>query len=322
MARDYDTLLLESVAVRRRRLRDALLFGSQRTRRTFDEALMKVLVGLCVAAVLCAGTVGWSFLRTQLKKQEKEKAAQSQVMPPDTESAPVPASWVGTQVTFPMLRRALNEAGVPPSLYVLPGQPRPPLARTSSYYLIAKGKDEYSGGIVELRQGRIASEFPSEDEASRWLYGELAIKETPPRVLTPQAERQAAAQSADLVRDVGAKLTTMGGGTIAYQVPQDRHLDQFGQESGTVLFPYGTPFTLRGLPPSTRVTVNPAVPSSYTRYRVAKPFQMNASLSTPGGAVRFTINAGLFPRPPALPTVRWLLRNGYLERVAVAAVPK
>ncbi|MGW2317385.1 hypothetical protein [Streptomyces sp. NPDC001680] len=61
-AQDYDSQLLESVAVRRRRLRDAVLFGTQRQRRTVDERLGKVLAGVVIAAVVCAGCVGWSFI--------------------------------------------------------------------------------------------------------------------------------------------------------------------------------------------------------------------------------------------------------------------
>ncbi|MEU6260389.1 hypothetical protein [Streptomyces sp. NPDC047043] len=61
-AQDYDSQLLESVSVRRRRLRDALLFGAQRQRRSLDERVGKVVAGLVVAAVLCAGCVGWSFV--------------------------------------------------------------------------------------------------------------------------------------------------------------------------------------------------------------------------------------------------------------------
>ncbi|MGW3115207.1 hypothetical protein [Streptomyces sp. NPDC001091] len=61
-AQDYDSQLLESVAVRRRRLRDAVLFGGQRQRRTVDERLGKVFSGLVIGAVLCAGCVGWSFV--------------------------------------------------------------------------------------------------------------------------------------------------------------------------------------------------------------------------------------------------------------------
>ncbi|WP_432067164.1 hypothetical protein [Streptomyces sp. C10-9-1] len=76
MARDYDSQLLESVAVRRRRLKDALLFGAQRARRTADERLGKVFAGIAIAAVLCAGCVGWSFLQHTLEKQKAEQDRQ------------------------------------------------------------------------------------------------------------------------------------------------------------------------------------------------------------------------------------------------------
>jgi hypothetical protein len=66
VVRDYDTQLLESVAVRRRRLRDALLRGVLHARRSTNNNLRRVLVGALVAAVLCAGCVGWSFLAHQL----------------------------------------------------------------------------------------------------------------------------------------------------------------------------------------------------------------------------------------------------------------
>ncbi|MFD9223139.1 MULTISPECIES: hypothetical protein [unclassified Streptomyces] len=65
-AQDYDSQLLESVSVRRRRLRDALLFGGQRQRRTLDERLGKAFAGIVIAAVLCAGCVGWSFVSHRL----------------------------------------------------------------------------------------------------------------------------------------------------------------------------------------------------------------------------------------------------------------
>ncbi|MFG2139297.1 hypothetical protein [Streptomyces sp. NPDC048650] len=62
MARDYDSQLLESVSVRRRRLRDALVFGGQRTRRSLDENFGKFFGSVALAAVVCAGCVGWSFV--------------------------------------------------------------------------------------------------------------------------------------------------------------------------------------------------------------------------------------------------------------------
>ncbi|MFY4723440.1 hypothetical protein [Streptomyces sp. LaBMicrA B280] len=78
MARDYDSQLLESVAVRRRRMRDALLFGAQRTRRSMDERLGKVFAGIAIAAVLCAGCVGWSFLQATLAQQKQQQQQQQQ----------------------------------------------------------------------------------------------------------------------------------------------------------------------------------------------------------------------------------------------------
>ena len=75
MARDFDAQLLESVAVRRRRLRDALLWGSLRTRRSAPEILTRLIIGAVVAAVLCAGCVGWSFLQEQLAERARQQQA-------------------------------------------------------------------------------------------------------------------------------------------------------------------------------------------------------------------------------------------------------
>lgn len=91
MARDYDSQLLESVAVRRRRIRDALLFGAQRSRRTADERLGKVFAGIAIAAVLCAGCVGWSFLQHTLAQQKAEQEKQRQRLEQPYE-APSPSS--------------------------------------------------------------------------------------------------------------------------------------------------------------------------------------------------------------------------------------
>jgi len=66
VARDYDTALLDSVAVRRRRLRDALVYGSLAIRRSYEENLGKAMASVAIAAVLGAGCVGWSFIRHQI----------------------------------------------------------------------------------------------------------------------------------------------------------------------------------------------------------------------------------------------------------------
>lgn len=96
MPRDYDSQLLESVAVRRRRLRDALLFGSQRIRRGLEEGLGKVLGGIALATVLCAGCVGWSFIAEQREKSGKSKQ-------------PQPTS------TVPQPSRGPNQGSLPPA---------------------------------------------------------------------------------------------------------------------------------------------------------------------------------------------------------------
>ncbi|WP_282794892.1 hypothetical protein [Streptomyces sp. CC224B] len=69
-AQDYDSQLLESVSVRRRRLRDAVVFGGARQRRGWDERLGKVFGGVVIAAVLCAGCVGWSFVSERVMKEK------------------------------------------------------------------------------------------------------------------------------------------------------------------------------------------------------------------------------------------------------------
>jgi hypothetical protein len=85
-AHDYDSQLLESVSVRRRRLRDALLFGAQRQRRTLDERVGKVFAGVVIAAVLCAGCVGWSFLSHRVVG--KSPYASTPTAPATSSSAP------------------------------------------------------------------------------------------------------------------------------------------------------------------------------------------------------------------------------------------
>ncbi|MGK5530592.1 hypothetical protein [Streptomyces sp. URMC 129] len=76
MARDYDSQLLESVAVRRRRLRDAVVFGAERSRRGFDENVGKILGGVALAAVLCAGCVGWSFVSDRMAEEDDQGLAE------------------------------------------------------------------------------------------------------------------------------------------------------------------------------------------------------------------------------------------------------
>ena len=73
MAREYDTQLLESVAVRRNRLRESLLWGRERRARATMDNLKRLTVSVVLAAVACAGCVGWSFLQDLLAEREQQQ---------------------------------------------------------------------------------------------------------------------------------------------------------------------------------------------------------------------------------------------------------
>jgi hypothetical protein len=75
MARDYDRQLLESVAVRRRRLRDAALFGSLSVRRTFQDQLSRTMASVVVGAVFAAGCVGWAYLEHRVLPEQNQQNA-------------------------------------------------------------------------------------------------------------------------------------------------------------------------------------------------------------------------------------------------------
>lgn len=62
MVRDLDATLLESVRVRRRRLRDAFLRGTLRTRRVTSDNVRHLLIGIVLAGVGCAACAGISFV--------------------------------------------------------------------------------------------------------------------------------------------------------------------------------------------------------------------------------------------------------------------
>lgn len=75
MAREYDAQLLESVAVRRNRMREALLWGRERRARATMDNLKRLALSVVLAAVACAGCVGWSFLQNVLAEQQQQRQA-------------------------------------------------------------------------------------------------------------------------------------------------------------------------------------------------------------------------------------------------------
>ncbi|MGK5738708.1 hypothetical protein [Micromonospora sp. URMC 103] len=73
MVREYDTQLIESVAVRRARMRELLLWGGQRRVRATGDGLRWMRIGLVLAAVACAACVGWSFLQNVIADQQRAR---------------------------------------------------------------------------------------------------------------------------------------------------------------------------------------------------------------------------------------------------------
>lgn len=125
MARDYDAQLLESVGVRRRRLRDAVLFGTLRTRRSANDNMRRAFSGLALSAVLCAGCVGWSFLQHQLAKQQNQ---QNQRGNPSQLIVPVPS----TAATVPSTAASTAAPPAPSAAPPAPSASAPQLAPSAS----------------------------------------------------------------------------------------------------------------------------------------------------------------------------------------------
>jgi hypothetical protein len=79
--REYDQQLLESAAVRRSRLRDALLFGRLRTQRAYSDSFGRLIASFVLAVALCAGCVGWSYLQHALAQTRASTHSSTSVTP-------------------------------------------------------------------------------------------------------------------------------------------------------------------------------------------------------------------------------------------------
>lgn len=75
MTREYDVQLLESVAVRRKRMRESLLWGRGRRERATMDNVKRLVAGVVLAAVASAGCVGWSFLQNVLAQQNSQQSS-------------------------------------------------------------------------------------------------------------------------------------------------------------------------------------------------------------------------------------------------------
>jgi hypothetical protein len=83
MSREHDAQLLESIAVRRNRMRESLLWGRERRLRATTDNLKLLGISIVLAAVACAGCVGWSLLQQVIAQQHSQQTP-----------APAPATTV------------------------------------------------------------------------------------------------------------------------------------------------------------------------------------------------------------------------------------
>ncbi|MFJ3385888.1 MULTISPECIES: hypothetical protein [unclassified Curtobacterium] len=69
MPRNSDSVLLESVATHRRRLRQAFVLGRLADRRQVNDNVRRFIGSVVLAAVVGVGCLGYSFVTTALAKQ-------------------------------------------------------------------------------------------------------------------------------------------------------------------------------------------------------------------------------------------------------------
>ena len=119
----------------------------------------------------------------------------------------------------------------------------------------------------------------------------------------------------------GYQLTPLGVPVVGQStLIEGQLIDRFGSEGGTYLSPEGTPYGARGIPPESLNPFPGGEPCNYYRYRVLKPFSVNAgpiapALGQPGFGLQYVLSATWFPGVTERVNVSYLLTNGYVERV-------
>lgn len=119
----------------------------------------------------------------------------------------------------------------------------------------------------------------------------------------------------------GYQLTPLGTPVLGQMtLIEGQLIDRFGSEGGTYLSPQGTPYSARGVPPESLNPFPGGQPCNYYRYRVLKPFSVDAgpiapALGQPGFGLQYVLNGSLFPGVTERVNVSYLLTNGYVQRV-------
>jgi hypothetical protein len=98
-----------------------------------------------------------------------------------------------------------------------------------------------------------------------------------------------------------------------------QYIDRYGSEFGQFLAPIGTTYAQRSVPPTSLVST-PAGFCNYRAYRVIKSFTVDSGPIAPwfeqsGFGWQYVLKGNHIPGAPTPLTVKWLLDNGYLQRV-------
>ena len=130
----------------------------------------------------------------------------------------------------------------------------------------------------------------------------------------------------------GYQLTPLGVPVVApATLIEGQLIDRFGSEGGTYLSPQGTPYGARGIPPESLNPFPGGEPCNYYRYRVLKPFSVNAgpiapALGQPGFGLQYVLSSTLFAGVTervdvTLPADERLRRAGSVRAAEAAPAP-
>ncbi|WP_043347498.1 TNT domain-containing protein [Beutenbergia cavernae] len=223
--------------------------------------------------------------------------------------------WLRDSVATPgaasrALRTRLDASGYPPSGVILLGEKpeTPPVegameVRQTGPHRFAAGTRDY--GVFEQY-----FEGTTEKQACDWLWDYLVRPVAPATVVPAHDLQQRAAGYQHAYAGVYAQLQQMGQGATVTTLQPGVALDRLGAIDGVYLFPWGTPYENRSLPPS-------AVTGDARLYQfvTAVPLHVEAEIvppwfGRPGGALRFRIAQNGTG-------VRQLVQNGTLLEVRV-----
>lgn len=101
MPRDADSVLLESVATRRARLRAAFLHGDIRGRRTTADNVRRFVGSIVIAAVACAACAGYSFVQKVGPLRPSTTQVTQSPAPPPTDDALLTGTAPADDATAP-----------------------------------------------------------------------------------------------------------------------------------------------------------------------------------------------------------------------------